>query len=124
MMIHNAEVARQQGQAMADYAADMVKILEVYRRIAAGEKVPPADERKLMEYDHELYMAAKTMASMKELSEKEHDSLWQDEHASEETKPASEIAADTEIDVPSPERVAADAAASLEPAAASQGHEA
>jgi len=118
MMIHNAEVAKQQGEAMADYAEDMMKIMEVYRRISAGEKVPPEDEKKLMEYDHELYMAAKNLASMKERSEKEHDSLWEDEEVPEETKLASEIAGDTEIDVPSPERVASDAAASVEAAAA------
>ena len=34
--------------------SDRVKIMEVARRIARGAKVPPKDERKLMEYSREL----------------------------------------------------------------------
>ena len=57
--IHNAEVAKQQGNALSKAAEEMGKMLEIYHRIASGGQVPPEDEQRLMEYSHELYMAAK-----------------------------------------------------------------
>ena len=41
--IQNAEVARQQGEAIAEAAEEILKILEVFRRIAKGDKVPATD---------------------------------------------------------------------------------
>ena len=58
--IHNAEVAKQQGNALSKAAEEMGKMLEIYHRIASGGQVPPEDEQRLMEYNHKLYMAAKT----------------------------------------------------------------
>ena len=58
--IHNAEVAKQQGNALSKAAEEMGKMPEIYHRIASGGQVPPEDEQRLMEYNHELYMAAKT----------------------------------------------------------------
>ncbi len=104
-MIHNREVAKQQSEAMEEYAKNMARIMEVYRRISSGEKVPPEDEQKLMEYDYKMYQAAKLAAQMHEASEEEHDSLWEDEENTAERKQADEIAGDTEIDVPMPEEL-------------------
>jgi len=110
-MIHDAEEARQQGEAAAKAYAEIGKMMEVYRRIASGAKVPAKDEQKLMEFSHELYMAAKTMALMREKNDKEYDSLWKDkDDSSEDKRSPDEIAGETEISVSSPERVAAAAA--------------
>ena len=62
--LFNAEVSKQQGEAMEEYSEDMIKIMEVARRIMKGAKVPASDEKKLMEYSMELYMAAKNMAAL------------------------------------------------------------
>lgn len=110
--IHNAEVSKQQGEAMAEAAEELSKMLEVYRRIASGGQVPPADERKLMEFSSELYMAAKNMAFLKAQKGEKYDSLWEDEEEDKgEEMSASEIAGNSEIAVASPEDVAARAAA-------------
>ena len=77
-------------------------MLEIYRRIASGGQVPPEDEQRLMEYSHELYMAAKTAAMLQEGGEK-YDSLLEDEEEkSGGEKTASEIAGEAEISVPAP----------------------
>lgn len=84
----NAEVTRQQSDVMEEYAEDMVKLMEVARRIADGGVVPANDEKKLMEYSMELYMAAKNMAVLNELKEKEeYDSLWEEEEEPKEYDP-------------------------------------
>ena len=62
--VWNAEVCRQQTDAMSDYAIDMAKIMEVARRISNGGKVPATDEQKLMDYSMELYMSAKNAAML------------------------------------------------------------
>ena len=59
--VANMEVAKQQGEAMEEYAVDLAKIMEVARRIMKGGIVPPTDEQKLMEYSMELYQAAKNI---------------------------------------------------------------
>lgn len=69
--LFNAEVSKQQGEAMEEYSEDMIKIMEVARRIMKGAKVPASDEKKLMEYSMELYMAAKNMAVLNENKKKE-----------------------------------------------------
>lgn len=111
-LIHDTEVAKQQNEAMAKEAENLSKIMEVYRRIASGGKVPPVDEKKLMDYSHELYMAAKSAAMLAQRNDEEYDSLWEDEEEDAgEVKDAREIAGDADIPVPLPEAVAAEAAA-------------
>ena len=99
--IQNAEIARQQSEAVAEAAEEILKILEVFRRIVKGDRVPATDEAKLMEYSHEMYMAAKNMALMNQHSEgKKHKSLWEDHPAEEEPVDPAEVAANTEVGVP------------------------
>ena len=99
--IHNAEVAKQQGNALSKAAEEMGKMLEIYHRIASGGQVPPEDEQRLMEYNHKLYMAAKTAAMLQEGDGEEYDSLFEDEEEKNgEEKTASEIAGEAEISVP------------------------
>lgn len=84
----NAEVTRQQSDVMEEYAEDLAKIVEVARRIADGGVVPPKDEKKLMEYSMEMYMAAKNMAVLNELKKKEeYKSLWEEEKEPAEYDP-------------------------------------
>lgn len=80
MLVWNAEVARQQGDAMQESSEDMAKIMEVARRIGKGAKVPASDEKKLMDYSMELYLAAKNLAMLNERKKREkYKSLWEDE---------------------------------------------
>lgn len=110
--IHNSEAAKQQNEAMMKSAQEVIKIMEVFRRISSGAKVPPEDERKLMEYNHEMYMAAKSAAMLARQNDKEYDSMWEDdEEDSGETPDAREIAENSEISVSAPEAVAEQAAA-------------
>lgn len=99
-LLANAESARQQGEAMEDYAVEMSKIMEVARRIASGAKVPYQDEKKLMEYDGDLYQAVKNAAALNKMmdkKQKEYDSLWEDEEKREENPDPMELADDTEV---------------------------
>lgn len=81
----NALTAKQQGEAMEKYNQDLMKIMEVARRLMKGAVVPPTDEKKLMEYSMELYQAAKNIGSMAKQKDKDkYDSLW-DEKKDETT---------------------------------------
>ncbi len=108
--IHNSEAARQQSEAMAEEGEKIAKMMEVFRRISSGAKVPPGDEQKLMEFNHELYMAAKSAALMAQGNDEEYDSLWEEEEDAAQEPDAHEIAEDTEISVAPPEDVAQAAA--------------
>ncbi len=84
----NMVVAKQQGEAMAESASDMMKIMEVARRIMKGAIVPASDEQKLMEFSVEMYQAAKNMGAMARQKEKEeYDSLWDEEEKKEYEDP-------------------------------------
>lgn len=90
----NMESARQQGEAMEEYAVDLAKIMEVARRLMKGGIVPAEDEKRLMEYSMELYQAAKNIGAMVKQREKEkYDSLWEEEEEkNEETVDPMEMA--------------------------------
>ena len=91
--IANMESAKQQGEAMEEYAVDMGKIMEVARRIMQGGIVPPTDEKKLMEYSMELYQAAKNIgALMRQKEREEYESLWKDEEEKAPGKDPMEVA--------------------------------
>lgn len=89
--VWNAEVAKQQADAEEEMAAELSKIMTVARRMSHGDRVPATDERKLMEFDKDLYMAAKNAQMMAKLKErKEYDSLWDDEEEKKEYDPQGE----------------------------------
>lgn len=77
-------------RALADpengLAAQMGKIMTTVARMCSGDIVPASDEKKVMEYDKDLYMRAKqaqiAMAKLKE-KRKEYESLWDDDNAKE-----------------------------------------
>lgn len=109
--IANAEVAKQQGEAMKEYGEEMAKCIEIARRIANGDRVPAKDEKKLMDFNMEIYQAAKSMAAMNmDKKHKDYDSLWGDEEEKGENPDPMEMAADSEINVEIPEIDLADGA--------------
>lgn len=102
--IANAEVSRQQGEAMQEYGEEMAKCLEIARRIANGDRVPASDEQKLMDFNMEVYMAAKNMAAMNiDKKHKDYDSLWGEEEDKAENPDPHEMAQDAEVNVEIPE---------------------
>ncbi|MBP3475403.1 MAG: hypothetical protein J6K48_03675 [Lachnospiraceae bacterium] len=102
--IANMEVAKQQGDVMKEAAADMAKCLEIARRISRGDKVPAQDEKKLMDFNMEIYQIAKNMAVMnRNKKHKEWESLWEDEEEKKEYPDPMEIAANTEMNIAMPE---------------------
>lgn len=81
MLKRETERLRQQREAGEEYAEDMAKVMEIFRRIARGDKVPSTDEKKLMEYSNELYQAAKSAAMLAQNKErKEHKALFEEEN--------------------------------------------
>ena len=102
--IANSEVAKQQGDAMEEAAEDMAKCLEIARRICRGDKVPAQDEKKLMDFNMEIYQIAKNMAVMNmNKKHKEWESLWEDEEEKQEYADPMETAADAEMNIAMPE---------------------
>lgn len=101
--VANMEVARQQGDAAEEYAADMSKAMEVARRIMKGGIVPAKDEKKLMEFSMELYQAAKNIGSMVQQREREkYKSLWKDEEENSTPQDPMDVADNAEAFAPGP----------------------
>lgn len=102
MLAFNAENSKAEADAAAEWGKEMGRIMTTVARMCAGDKVPPKDEKKVQEYDSDLYMKAKhaqmMMATMKE-KRKEHDSLWEDEEERKEYDPMG-VADNTEAAVP------------------------
>lgn len=112
--IQNCAAYKRQGEAVMEQADEMLKMLEIYRRIASGGKVPPEDEQRLMDYSTDMYMAAKAAAILHEGESEEYDSVFADEEKTpEEQQDPVDIVDNAEIAVPSPEAVAAAAAAEI-----------
>lgn len=102
--VWNAEVSRQQGDAMKDAAMELGKVIAVFRRIAHGDIVPSKDEQKLMDYNMEMYMAAKNLGAMRRAEEKEkYESLWEDEDKPKEEYDPQGKADNAEASVDLPE---------------------
>ena len=80
MLEKQAEKSREADEKNGDKIAEYRKILEIARRIARGDKVPPRDEKKLMEYSEELYQMAKSAAMLNAMKKhKKHKSLFDEE---------------------------------------------
>lgn len=97
--LQDAEAARQQGEAGQKYAEDLVKYMEIARRLSRGDRVPASDEEKLMNFNMEMYIAAKNAGMVHaNKNSKEYDSLWNDEEETD-SRSASEIVDDRECSV-------------------------
>ena len=102
--VFNAEASKQQKDAMEDAAMEMSKILETARRIGKGARVPATDEKKVMEYSMDLYLAAKNLAMLNKMNQKKkdkYDSLWGDEEDKQEYDPEGKAEnAETSVGMP------------------------
>lgn len=104
----NATVAEQQADAAKEYGAEMGKLMEVARRLMKGAIVPAYDEKKLMEFDKELYQMAKSIGMLVRQQKKEkYDSLWEEEEEKEYDDPR-EVAENAEAASDGPEVVDAE----------------
>lgn len=84
-------VAKQQAKNAQKSGDEMRKILTIARRIMHGDIVPITDERKLMEFDKDLYQMAKSIGTMKQLEKrKKYKSLWDDETKEKTLDPMEE----------------------------------
>lgn len=92
----NAESAKALSDPETGMAATLGKIMTTVARMCAGDKVPYTDEKKVMEYDNEMYLSAKqaqmAMAALKK-RQKEYDSLWDEEGGEYDTTEAADNAA-------------------------------
>lgn len=82
MLQMQAQMAAQKTQVAASEksAKDLAKIMAVYRAMTNGDIVPASDEKKLMDYDSDLYQAAKLAQAIAQQQErKEHESQWDEE---------------------------------------------
>lgn len=113
----NAAAAERQADASAEYAAEMGKIMEVARRIMKGAIVPASDEKKLMEYNKDLYQTAKSIGAIVQREKREkYKSLWKDEEEKEYDDP-QEVAENADAGPAGPAIVdAAETMASVVPA--------
>lgn len=104
----NATVADQQADAAKEYGEEMGKLMEVARRLMKGAIVPAYDEKKLMEFDKELYQMAKSIGMLVRQQKKEkYDSLWGEEEEKEYDDPR-EVAENAEAASDGPEVVDAE----------------
>lgn len=101
--IFNSIVAKQQGDAWKEYGEEMAKCLEIARRISRGDRVPAQDEKKLMDFNMDIYKMAKEIAAMNmEGKHKEWESLWGEEEEKEYEDPF-EASQNAETNVGMPE---------------------
>lgn len=104
----NATVAEQQADAAKEYGAEMGKLMEVARRLMKGAIVPAYDEKKLMEFDKDLYQMAKSIGMLvRQQKKKKYDSLWEEEEEKEYDDPM-EVAENAEAASDGPEVVDAE----------------
>lgn len=80
----NAESTKEMGK-------DLVKIMAVYRALEKGNYVPAKDERKLQEYDADLYQAAKIAQAMAQQKRKKEKSQWDEKEEEEHRKEMEEL---------------------------------
>ncbi|MBR3721412.1 MAG: hypothetical protein IKN12_01475 [Selenomonadaceae bacterium] len=72
-MAEMAAQNRQTSDAMAKANAKMSRTMKTASRIMHGRKVSPADEKELMEFNHELYEMAKMAATLEKARRSEKD---------------------------------------------------
>ena len=88
-MMQMAAQNRQTSDAMAKESAKMSRVMKTASRIMHGRKVSPADEKELMEFNHELYEMAKMSAALEKVRRNPKDDE-DDEQISRENDAARE----------------------------------
>lgn len=93
------ESAKEAAKAAGEGYEDMGKALEIARRMMHGDIVPSSDEKFLMDYNRDVYMAAKNMQAMAQNEKsKKYDSLLEDEEDEEGKVSVSAEGGDLVID--------------------------
>lgn len=93
------ESAKEAAKAAGEGYEDMGKALEIARRMMHGDIVPSSDEKFLMDYNKDVYMAAKNMQAMAQNEKsKKYDSLLEDEEDEEGKASVSAEGGDLVID--------------------------
>lgn len=103
----NEIATKENAEAEKEGFDDLRKIFEVVRRMSRGDNVPQSDEKKVMEYDRDMYQMAKQaqmMARIRKKDREDHDSLWDDEEKAERVD-ANEAAQEQEAFADGPEIV-------------------
>lgn len=86
---YDAQLQKNSKKKSEKSAANAAKVMEVARRIAAGESVPCSDEKKLMDYNSKLYFAVKQAGAMARINKKrikKYKSLWEQEEENKNNK--------------------------------------
>ncbi len=89
-MKHDAVATKENVEAEKEGFEDLRKIMEVVRRMTKGDNVPQSDEKKVMEYDKDMYQMVKSaqmIARMRRKDREDHDSLWEDEEERQREDP-------------------------------------
>lgn len=76
----------QHAEAEKKYAEDQAKMTAVFRSMSEGKTVSQTDEKKLMEYDPKLYMAAKMAQMMAQRAEEKKESHFSEKEEEEYRK--------------------------------------
>ena len=74
-----SQASQENADAAGNPLDDMSKAMEIARRIMEGGKVPSKDESFLMEYNYEMYAAAKNMALLNQEEQKKYGSVLDDQ---------------------------------------------
>ena len=75
----SSQASQENADAAGNPLDDMSKAMEIARRIMEGGKVPSKDESFLMEYNYEMYAAAKNMALLNQEEQKKYGSVLDDQ---------------------------------------------
>ena len=75
----SSQASQENADAVGNPLDDMSKAMEIARRIMEGGKVPSKDESFLMEYNYEMYAAAKNMALLNQEEQKKYGSVLDDQ---------------------------------------------
>ncbi len=89
----NAERNQEAEKKMAE---DQAKMVAIFRSMSEGKTVSDTDEKKLMEYDPKLYMAAKMAQMMAQRAEEEKESHFNEKDEEEFQKKIDAYNAKTE----------------------------
>ena len=92
---HDKLYAEQQAAVMETIADGMAVAQEIARRMSSGAKVSPSDENNLMQYDMQMYMAAKNAQIMaerkKDMSNESLIDQFVERHANDRKEWTSEL---------------------------------
>lgn len=88
---HMAEQSEKQAKAMKESLDKMKRCSKIAKNIQKGHKVPPKDEKYLLENDPKLYMMAMALRMLEEQDNKKVKSELKDEEEQQQNETASGV---------------------------------